>query len=97
MREPLGYDSILLSIAIPNWLRTMPLVDRPDDYPRGNHVREFAKAVGLAEYLKTNPNKILDTHSPEVQRILDLLNGPHGHTIMQTLIIRNKYASSATD
>lgn len=77
------YDRKLLASAILKW--------------RGFDVRsslvtkdfyEFATFIGHPSI--EGSGRVVPTHKPEVRHLIDLINGPNGHTILKMLEIRNK-------
>lgn len=80
-----NYDREYLQKAIIRW---RGYDNRSQLVARDMH--EFAVFIGYPH----NPHgsvhsKIVDTENPDVQRLIDLINGPNGNTILKMLKVKN--------
>jgi hypothetical protein len=81
----LEYDRQLLQRAITQWLKT---ANRDAQKIRIHDMMEFGHLIGHPHNPHSKSQKIIDTDNPEVRRLIDLINGPNGHTIVKMLMAR---------
>jgi len=80
------YDNFKLRAAIKVWLKS---IGRDDSLIRINDMLEFGQIIGHPHNPYHEHQKIIDTNNPEVRRIIDLINGENGKTIVKVLVARN--------
>jgi hypothetical protein len=83
-----NYDRVYLQDAMLRWKKIInPNAKRLE----AGDITAFAHAIGQAHNLyKTNTCKVIDTNEKAVRDLIDLINGPNGHTILKMLIARNE-------
>ena len=84
------YDRVYLQKAILKWKK---IVNPNALEIEAGDLTAFAHAIGQAHNLyKTNTYKVINTGDKKVRDLIDLINGPNGHTILKMLIARNENA-----
>ena len=82
MASKRDYDYKLVAKACLRWLECFGYDDSLS--------AKYAFATFLGYPYKINQENIVDTNNPEVIRLIDLINGPNGITILKMMDIKNK-------
>lgn len=89
MKDPTAFESKYLKEAIETYLKFTEQPSLEAKHHGAELMLEIAEFIGHPN--EPNPyGKIIPTFKPEVQRIIRMMGGPHGHTILAALKARKE-------
>lgn len=80
-----NYDAGPLQDAIKVWKK----IKKDASVLSIGDMMSFAQAIGHPHNPFASNSKVIDTDDPDVQRLIDLINGSNGYTILKMLMARN--------